>query len=361
MKNKCICFVNSAKSWGGGEKWHYEIATALNKEGYKTIAITYPKSQLSSRFIEEKIKTYQIKISNLSFLNPLKIIKVWKILTKENVSTLIINLPSDLKLIAPIAKIAGVIKTIYRRGSAIPINNTILNRLIFKKNIDQIIANSEATKNTILEKNPTLFNKENIKVIYNGININYSSTITNKFYEPKKDELIIGNLGRFVEQKNHLFLIQIAAELKKRNVDFKLLLAGTGKLEHKIKKLCKEQKIQDKVIFLGFQKDIKKFMNNIDVFLLPSLWEGFGYVLVEAMFFKCPVIAFNISSNPEIIENNKTGFLTEENNLEEMIEKILLLKDNASLRKEIGKSGEERVIDLFSIKKTILDVKKLIA
>ena len=163
-----------------------------------------------------------------------------------------------------------------------------------------------------------------------------------------------------MEQKNQAFLIRIAVELKKHNVNFKLLLAGTGKLEESIMKLCKKQKVEDKVIFLGFQRNIKKFMKNIDIFLLPSLWEGFGYVLVEAMFFERPVIAFNISSNPEIIENNKTGFLIEKSNLDEMVEKILLLNSNTDLRKTLGESGKKRVIDLFSINKTLTDVKKLI-
>ena len=169
MRDKVICFFNSAKTWGGGEKWHYDIATRLHAKGYKVIVITNKKSELFLRLSESEIKTYSVKISNYSFLNPFKAKKVAAILKNEHVSTIIINLPSDLKVAGPVSRKAGVTKVIYRRGSAIPIKNKLSNRILFKNYIDEIIANSEATKNTILSNNPTLFDKNKINVIYNGI------------------------------------------------------------------------------------------------------------------------------------------------------------------------------------------------
>lgn len=336
-QNKSICFFNSSKGWGGGEKWHFDIAVKLHNKGYKVIVITNKKSALYNKLLQSEIKTYAIKISKLSFLNPFKINKVSNLLNKEKTSTLIINLPSDLKLAAIAAKKIKIKKIIYRRGSAIPIKNKLLNRIIFKYFVDEIIANSKETKNTILLKNPLLFDKNKIKVIYNGLDTSTKpETSINLTYKKGPDEFVIGNAGRFVKQKNHYFLIKLAKELKKSGINFKIILGGEGYLKKDVEDFTKKLNVDDKIIFTGFVEQIDEFMNAIDLYILPSLWEGFGYVITEAMFYKKPVIAFNLSSNPEIIEDTKTGYLIEKNNLEEAIKKIKLLIENKELREKLG-------------------------
>lgn len=359
MPDKVICFFNSSKSWGGGEKWHFDIATRLHNKGYKIIVVTNKESELFNKFKKTDIKTYSVKISNYSFLNPLKSKQATHILKHEKVSTIIINLPADLKVAGRAAKKAGVTKTIYRRGSAIPIKNKISNRIIFRKYIDEIIANSEATKKTILSNNPNLFDINKIKVIYNGIDTNLKTEDSdNPVSYANTNEVIIGNAGRFAKQKNHVFLIDLAKKLKEQKINYKLILAGEGKLKPEIIDYAKKLEVDDKVIFTGFVENITRFMNGIDIFILPSLWEGFGYVIAEAMYCKKPVLAFNLSSNPEILEDKKTGFLIEKNNLDETINKIKLLIDNKELRQELGENGKKRVQKYFTIEKTLENIEK---
>ncbi|MCG8410170.1 MAG: glycosyltransferase family 4 protein [Bacteroidales bacterium] len=358
MREKIICFCNSSKTWGGGEKWHYDIALRLKDRGYKIIAITNKDSELYTRLKEQNIQCFPVKISNFSFLNVFKRIKIKAILKQAQASTLIINLPADLKLIAPVAKKAGVLKTIYRRGSAIPIKNKFFNRIIFKNYIDEIIANSQKTKDTILEHNLNLFDKSKIKVIYNGIE--EKDVVKSTLYSSDEGELVIGNAARFVEQKNHKFLIDLASKLKQENVKFKILLAGSGKLEEETIKYAEQLQVQDCVKFLGFISEIESFMQSIDIYILPSLWEGFGYVMAEAMLQKKPVIAFNLSSNPEIIEDKQTGYLIGKNNIDEAIDKIKYFANNLDERQRMGEKGRERVLNLFTIDRVVGDVETLL-
>lgn len=97
-----------------------------------------------------------------------------------------------------------------------------------------------------------------------------------------KDQLIIGNVARFSDQKNHEFLLRIFAELVKRYQDSLLLLVGDGPLKKQTVRQAKQMGISDKVLFLGFRKDIGQLMQAMDVFVLPSRYEGFGIVLLEA-------------------------------------------------------------------------------
>jgi glycosyltransferase involved in cell wall biosynthesis len=356
-----ICFFNSLVSWGGGEKWHYDISTRLGVSGYKVFVISGKNSELYNRLKQTPIPTRQVSISNLSFLNPLKILELRRILKKEKVKTLIINLSSDLKVAGLAAKLAGVDNIIYRRGSAIPIRNTILNRFIFKYLVTDIIANSEETKRTILLNNPYLFDINKIRIIYNGIDLEEQLKTKSKIlYQRADGEIILGNAGRLTEEKGHIYLLELARILKKKNIKFKMLIAGSGKLYNRLQKITKSYKIEEEVKFLGFVKNIKSFNRSIDIFLLTSLWEGFGYVIVEAMAEEKPVIAFDINSSAEIIDEGQTGFLVEQGNVEVLAEKVDILAKDEKLRKTFGKNGRQKVEKVFTLSKSIKLVEELL-
>jgi glycosyltransferase involved in cell wall biosynthesis len=355
--NGTICFFNSMKAWGGGEKWHYDISCSLHLRGWKTLVVTNKKSVLYSKLGETGQKLYNIKITNLSFLNPFKILLLRKIFIRENTGIIIINLSADLKVAGVAAKLAGVKRIIYRRGSAIPIKNRWLNRFIFRNIVTEIIANSQETKKTVLQNNQHLFPSGKIKVIYNGIDIkNYDLNNKNALYNRMSDEIILGNLGRIVNQKGQRYLVDMAVELKKSNLDFKILIGGEGPLMGDLKAYAGRMGVSDRVIFLGFVNNVIEFMNSIDIFLLTSLWEGFGYVIIEAMLCSKPVVAFNVSSNPELIDDGRTGFLVEFGNTGDFTGKVEMLLRDKKLRSLLGEQAHADARKKFSIEAVVSEL-----
>ena len=107
----------------------------------------------------------------------------------------------------------------------------------------------------------------------------------------KEDTLVIGHVGRFVEQKNHRFLIDIFNEVHKQNKNSVLLLIGQGPLMDEIKQKVKILGIEDSVKFLGQREDVSELYNAMDLFLFPSLYEGLGMVLIEAQANGLPCVA----------------------------------------------------------------------
>jgi len=349
QKNK-ICFFNTTKTWGGGEKWHFDMALYLHNKGYRVVFFVRQNSELYKRLQNTEIHIICINVGNLSFINIFKLSKLVNIFKKEKIDLLILNHSADLKIAGKSAKISKINNIIYRRGSAIPIKNTFFNRYIFKNIITHIIANSEETKNTINQKNKNMFPNQKIDVIYNGIDIKkYDSLPTTQLYKRIDNEIILGNAGRLEYQKNQKDLIYIAKILKSKNLNFKILIAGTGRLKNKLQELAIKENVSDKIVFLDFVENIKSFMQNIDIFLLTSFWEGFGFVLTEAMASSKPIVAYNISSNPEIIVENKTGFLIEANNFTKFAHKIETLTSNITLQKEFGKNGRKILEQKFDI------------
>lgn len=355
-----ICFFNSNRDWGGGEKWHFDVASRFHAKGYRVVVVTNKDSRLYQKLIQGDIEVYACEISNLSALNYGKVTRLKKFMQRKNVQTIILNLPTDLKAAGLAAWRARVKNIIYRRGSAIPVRNSPTNRFLYRHIVTQIIANSNQTLETILVNNPRLFPRERIKVIYNGIDLSrYPIDNTDPIIAREADELILGNAGRLVEQKGQKYLIELGSELKRRGYPFKILLAGDGPLYGELSAAVKQAGLQDNILFLGFLRDIRALMQTIDIFVLSSLWEGFGYVLAEAMACRRPVVAFDTSSNPEVIEHGVTGLLVDCYDIKKMADAVLQLWLDKDLLLRMGNKGRERVEKLFSVQRTVEEVEHL--
>lgn len=130
--------------------------------------------------------------------------------------------------------------------------------------------------------------KDNFILINNGIVLKdyaYSDEYRIKYREEfgvAKDSFIVGNVGRFAEQKNHLFLLEVFKEIRKRNEKAVLMLIGSGDLESKIRTRAKELRISKDVIFCGVRNDVSRILSTFDTFVFPSIREGFGISILEA-------------------------------------------------------------------------------
>jgi len=350
MKN--VCFFNSVKFWGGGEKLHLEYALKFREINYRVYLVTSKDSPLSQKGKEASMLTFNIYAGNLSFLNPLKYLRLFRFYKKEKIDTVIFSSSQDLKLGALSSKLAGVRTIVYLRGLAAPVKNSFLNRFLFNHVLTHIVANSEETKRTILKNFKKSIDAEKIKVIYHGIDLKiFDGKIKpelNAVYQ-NQPGVKLGNAGRLTSQKGQHYLIEIANRLKQKNIRFTLFIAGTGEMRSTLEKLIDKYNLHKEVILLGFIEDVENFMNAIDIFVLTSLWEGFGYVIVEAMAAYKPTVAFDISSNPEIIINDQTGFLIDYPELDTFCRKIESLINDENLRLQFGKKGRETVEKHFQL------------
>lgn len=352
---KKICFLNSLNFWGGGEKLHLELAIGFSVRNYEVMILTYPGSPLEREARKKNIEVANIKVNNLSFLNIYKLIKLAKFLRREKVDTLIFSGSHDLKIGSIAAKIAGVKNIVYLRGLAVPIKKRFLNILLFNRVLTHIIANSDETKRNILLHLNGFIDSTKVNTIYHGIDLSANKKQTNPEITNAKG-IILGNTGRLTNQKGQKFLIDIALKLKSLKVPFTLFIAGEGELKDSLQKLIQENNLEKDVILLGFVSDIQTFMNSIDIFVLTSIWEGFGFVLVEAMLNSKPIVAFDITSNPEIVTNGESGFLVKYPDIDEFASKIKYLAENEELRLQLGNNGRDEVIKRFNFEDRVSEL-----
>lgn len=117
-------------------------------------------------------------------------------------------------------------------------------------------------------------------------------------------KFVVGHVGRFMEQKNHTFLLDIFAEIHKQKPESVLLLVGDGRFIDEIKNKAAELGLPDSVIFLGNRSDVNELMQAMDVFLFPSLWEGLPLTGVEAQTAGLPVVMSDVITDEVCITRN---------------------------------------------------------
>lgn len=365
--SKNLLFLNTCREWGGGEKWTFETAEELAKRGYNVTVGSTPESELFQRADSAGIKTKKVPVSgSLSVLNPVKLLSFVNYLKKNEIDIIFLNLSQDLKFGAIAGNIAGVEHIIYRRGSAIPIKDRFYTEYLLGECVTDIIANSEATKETILENTSHWLTDEKIKIIYNGLKVKdirdklfISKTDIKNEFDIDSDDLVIANVGRLSPQKGHKYLLRAIKLIKEQIDSCKVLIVGKGELEEEIKAEAEKLDLKDKVIFTGFRKDIYNILSQSDFLLHTALWEGFGYVVAEAMAVGIPVVSTDVSNIAEIMRDGKSGYLCESENPDDIAEKALQMYRNSEAeRMQMGQIGKTIIKNNFTFKKMIDKVEK---
>lgn len=162
-----------------------------------------------------------------------------------------------------------------------------------RKNINKYATHRMACSNVA---GKWLFGDEPFTVVHNAIEVEKFAfkeeerKRIREMYGVNEDEFLIGHVGRFDNQKNHSFLLDVFADVVKEKPNCKLMLVGEGHLMQNIKEKVSRLKLDKNVIFTGVRDDAYKYYNAFDTFVLPSLFEGLGIVAIEAEMNGCPTI-----------------------------------------------------------------------
>ncbi|MFC1570496.1 glycosyltransferase family 4 protein [Candidatus Omnitrophota bacterium] len=173
-----------------------------------------------------------------------------------------------------------------------------------------------------------------------------------------KDKPLVGSVGRFVDIKGYEYFIMAAAELAKKRSDVCFILAGDGPLRERYNDMIRAENLQDRFHIIGWQKDIGVLIKALDIFILPSLNEGMGRVLVEAMALGKPVIATKVGGVPSIVSGG-AGVAVEPHSSEALSDAIEKALDNPEETREMIEKGREKVLAGYSASEMVDRLDKL--
>lgn len=248
--------------------------------------------------------------------------------------------------------IVASVHNVYTRDKKI--HRRMINRYLARFT-DKVIAVSGAVKKDIMKYDG--LGDEKIDVICNGVDIKrYSSSDRNEVrskLDIDQDVPVIGTVGRLTFQKGQKYLLESVSKLKNKFPGLLLLIVGDGPLRDELEHHAETLGIRDSVQFLGVRRDVPELMSAMDIFVLPSLWEGLANALVEAMAAGKPVIATDIPQIGEVINSGNVGILVPAKKSDAIAQSIELLLSDNSLAKKYGDAAYERVALAFSIDVTL--------
>ncbi len=195
---------------------------------------------------------------------------------------------------------------------------------------------------------------EKLETIQNGINILdlqekfTNSNITKNSLGLTEKNIVIGTVGRFIGEKNQDKLIKAFSIVHKKNPDSRLLLVGVGPLEQNLRELTKELNLEKSVIFIVGQPAYK-YLPIMDIFALPSRFEGLPIALLEAMTCKLSVIVTGKNKNHEVVQDLQTGLIIEADNIEQLSDSIIELILTPELKNKLAKKGQDLVKEKYNI------------
>lgn len=259
-----------------------------------------------------------------------------------------------------------VISTLHGLGTAKTWQRKFLNRLLHAF-IFRIVGISDGVANDIVCTNWGL-RSEKVVTIYNGLSLEpYLEPLDR---EREREDILpgmgeqfwFGTAGRLSPVKNHFSLLRAFAEVFKALPDGILVIAGQGELEAALKAEARRLEIADRVFFLGFRHDIPRLLRSLDVFLLPSLREGFGLALLEAMASGRPVIASQVGGIPEVIGDSGCGMTIAADDSHALSEAMLTLRRlPEEVREQMGEKGRQRALTHFAAGQMIRNYENLYA
>ncbi len=327
----------------------------LRQRGHKVYLMCRPDTELAERASEHHIEIYTIKMRG--DFDPVTIWQCVRLFRKLNVDVVLTNMDKELRFAGLAARLGHKCSVIPRRGIDYPLKNKLYYRFSYNVLADAVIANSKATKESLLRNAPWLDPKR-IVVIYNGVDpqeFDHHSIPTRRAeWGIRPTDRVVGFIGQLDERKGLHALLDAFERTAQRHQFVHLVLVGKGPLHDWI-----ASKRLDRVHLVGFDSNIPAVIKSIDCLVLPSRWEGFGIVLIEAMAGGKPCITTRTSSMPEIVSDGQTGIVVPVDDVDALDHAMTFMVENPQKALQYGNAGKERVEQMFRLDRSIDELEAL--
>jgi len=314
----------------------------------------------------EKLGNRVICLNRLNRRNDIQaIFELLKLIRQNNIDIVHTYLYSRTSFYGHIAALMARTPVIIAAEMGSPSKKSLKKRIsdrLLARFTDQIIALSEATRSSAAKELGVGLNK--ITVIYPGVDIG-KFTIRETKREVRNalnlphDVPIIGIVARLDPVKGHEYLLDAMLRVWNFIASAKLMIVGAGPLEESLRSRVERLGLSKQVMFMGMRRDIPQLLKAMDIFVLPSLQEGFGMALLEAMVMGLPVIATNVGGIPEVVDDGKTGILVPPRDPDALSEMILVLLKDEKQRHRMGMLGKEKALSQFTAQHSVAQLQAL--
>ncbi len=338
-----ILHIDPERNWGGGEAQVLGLLTYLGRKGHRNDLLAYPGGRLFERCGPLGVKRLSLVARNDLDLRPVPALR--RLIRSEKYDIVHFHTKRAHALSLWLPRGPQCPKYVVTRRMDYPEAKTWYTRLLYNRRVDGVVAISRVIMNLLIEAG---VEPERIRLIHSGIDPQRFDRCADGSASAEY-EAVVGIIASLEERKGHRYLFEAAAMLKRRGHKIKYLVAGEGPARRQLEERVKALHLGDEIRFCGFVSDAPDFLSQIDIFTLPSLYEGLGVAALEAMAAGKPVIASRVGGLPELIADGETGMLVAPKNSEELAQAVARLAGEKSLAREMGQKGAERARASFSL------------
>ena len=374
INKKRVLFVITQEEFGGAQRFLYELATRLDPEKYETLVAAGEsgKGDFLRSLAEKNLNTKTLRFLKREinpFIDLLALIELAVLIRRFKPDILHLNSSKA----GVLGSIAGFKKTkvIYRIGGW-SFNDPWP---WWKKKLFAAAEKMTAgLKDTITVNNKNdheqaiklkIRRREGLKLIHNGIDALKTEFLSRDEARLKlkvsQADLIVGTIANFYPTKGLEHLIEAFHILNSKSqvLSPKLLIIGDGQERKNLESRISSYGLEKDIILLGQIPEAHKYMKAFDIFVLPSVKEGFPWAVLDAMAAKLPIVATNVGALPEIIESGKNGILVEPKNPQRLAESLKYLLVNERTRQELGIQAHQTVLFKFPVEKMVRETEEL--
>ncbi|MCX7878038.1 MAG: glycosyltransferase family 4 protein [Ignavibacteria bacterium] len=341
--------------WGGGEYYTLRLACELKRNNHYVAVTCFENSDLMKKALENSLEVIPLPENLTNIISQITAVRtISDYVKKLGINIVHTNTSKDRTIGAIAAKLSGALH-ITSCHSLESLRHNLTHIIRNSYMTDAFIADGFSMKDLLIKSDR--IPEEKIYVIHNGINpddfkreadIRYSSR---KCLGINENDIVIGNVARFVPFKGHKYLLEAFHKLKIKYENVKLLLVGSGELEAELIDSANKLKIADKVIFAGHIEDLNSFYNATDIYVQPSLNEGgelFPYTVLYAMAHAIPVIVTDSGDMSYMVENGVNGYVVKNKSSDEISDKLRILVSDTVKRSSMGKASYRRLTENFT-------------
>jgi len=359
-----VLYLITELNIGGAERVVEQLATQLSRGHYNvSVACLYDPGAIA-----DEITASGVPVVNLGMQSKWDLAaayRLFRLLRNKRIQILHSHLFHANLLAALVGRLANTPIIIATRHS-IDIDGMgreRVNRWV-RSLCDAVVAVSKEVREAELQRSRTGPSK--VVMIPNGVQIETFTKISQADVEALRQKLrihpntaVIGTVASFNEYKGHTYLIDATVRILEQLPDTKVLLVGGGPLRSQMEDKAEALGLLDYIIFTGIRQDIPRILSTLDLFVLPSLWEGMPIVLLEAMAAGLPVVATRVGGIPEVVEHGVTGLLVPPRDPEALAQAIIALLQDRERAEAMGQAGRARVEKYFSVERMVQQTEAL--
>ena len=353
-----ILYSCLSRSWGGMEMYTLTSVKQLINRNIQVEILCLKGSTLFEEAQKHGVITHTI--SSDHYFNLSGVFKIISLLHKGKFDLIHAQASRDLWQLVPALKFMNskVPLLFTKHIGSFVIKKDFLHKIIYNR-VSLAFAISGAIRKNMIDTTP--LQPEKVILVHDCVDVNnfdpaksHRSEVRDEF-GVKKNNLLIGMMGRFSPGKGHEEFLSAAKILAGKYNNLKFMIVGKAsygeeEYEKEIKALASGP-LNKNIIFTGFRTDTADILSAMDIFVFPSHAESFGMVLIEAMAMERPTVSADAEGVLDITIDGETGLLFENKNVNDLTEKISKLIDSEELGSKLGKGGRQRIINNFNLEK----------